>query len=114
MDLHDKSIKMSFCPFCTYRGANNLSIVIIVHYNTSYGCRKCLKQAFVLSSTLHNYKKVCLRFDKKLTKGSDSKPSSGGGGNNSQGGSSMRATPKKHASKAPAADSRGSSTPTAL
>ena len=116
VDLHDKPVKMSFCPFCTYAGANDFSYlnhIIIVHYNTSYGCRKCLKQAFVLSSALHNHKKVCLRFDKKPAKGSDSKPSSGSGGNNSQGSGSTRATPKKHASKAPAANSQGSSAPTA-
>ena len=113
MDLHDKSIKMSFC---TYMGASNLSYlnhIIITHYNDSYGCGKCLKQAFVSSSALHNHKKVCLGFDKKPAKGSDSKPSSSGGGNNSQGGSSMRAMPKKHASKAPSTDSQGSSAPTA-
>ena len=117
VDLHDKSVKMSFCPFCMYVGANNLSYlnhIIIAHYNTSYGCGKCLKQAFMSSSALHNHKKVCLGFHKKPTIGSNSKPSSGGGGYNSQGGSSMRATPKKHASKAPATDSRGSSAPTAL
>ena len=117
MDLHGKSIKMSFCPFCAYTAANDLfylNHIIIVHYNTSYGCWKCLKQAFVSSSTLHNHKKVCLRFDKKPMRGSDSKPSSSVGGDNSQGRGSMRATPKKYASKAPATDSQGSSTPTAL
>ena len=116
MDLHDKSFKMSFCPFCTYAGTNDLSYlnhIIIAHYNASYGCRKCLKQAFMSSSALHNHKKVCLRFDKKPAKGFDSKPSRGSGGNNSQGSSSMRATTKKHASKVPATDSQGSSTPTA-
>ena len=116
-DLHDKSVKMSFCPFCMYVGMNNLSYlnhIIIAHYNTSYGCRKCLKQAFMSSSALHNHKKVCLRFDKKSMAGSDSKPSSGSRGDSSQGSSSTRATPKKQASKAPAANSQGSSTPTAL
>ena len=116
VDLHDKSVKMSFCPFCMYRAVNDLSYlnhIIIAHYNTSYGCGKCLKQAFILSSALHNHEKVCLGFDKKPTTGSDSKPSSGGGGNNSQGGGSMRAMPKKHASKAPATDSQGSSAPMA-
>ena len=52
---------------------------IIAHYNTSYGCGKCLKQAFMLSSALHNHKKVCLRFTKKPIAGSDGKPSSRGG-----------------------------------
>ena len=116
VDLHDKSIKMSFCPFCAYAGVKDLSYlnhIIIVHYNASYGCRKCLKQAFVLSSALHNHKKVCLGFDKKSTASSNSKPSSGSGSNDSQGGSSTRATPKKKDSKAPAANSQGSSTPPA-
>ena len=113
VDLCDKSIKMSFCA---YTGANDLSYlnhIIIAHYNTSYGCGKCLKQAFMLSSVLHNHKKVCLGFDKKSTAGSGSKPSSGGGGNGSQGGGSTRATPKKKDSKASATDSQGSSTPAA-
>ena len=117
MDLHDKSVKMSFCPFCAYVGMNDLSYlnhIIIAHYNTSYGCGKCLKQALVSSSTLHNHKKVCLRFDKKPMTGSDSKPSSSGGGNNSQCSSSTRATPRKHASKVPTTDSQGSSAPMAL
>ena len=64
VDLWDKSIKLLF------------GHIIIVHYNASYGCGKCLKQAFMSSSALHNYKKVCLRFAKKQTAGSDSKPSS--------------------------------------
>ena len=117
VELRDKTVKMSFCPFCMYTGANDLSYlnhIIIVHYNSSYGCRKCLKQAFVLSSALHNHKKVCLGFVKKPATGSDGKPSSSGGGNNTQDSGSMRATPRKHASKSPAADSQGSSAPTAL
>ena len=61
VDLHGKSVKMFFCPFCAYTGANNFSYlnhIIIRHYNASCGCRKCLKQAFVSSSALHNHKKV--------------------------------------------------------
>ena len=68
VDLHGKSAKMSFCPFCAYVGANDLSYlnhIIIAHYNASYGCGKSLKQASVSSSALHSHKKVCLRFDKK-------------------------------------------------
>ena len=87
-----------------------LNHIIIAHYNASYGCRK----SFMSSSALHNHKKVCLGFDKKSTAGSSSKPSSSGGGNGSQGSSSTRATPKKKDSKAPTANSQGSSTPTAL
>ena len=113
VDLHDKSIKMSFCMYVGTNDLSYLNHIIIAHYNASYGCRKCLKQTFMSSSTLHNHKKVCLGFDKNSAKGSSSKPSNGGGGNNSHGGGSMRAMPKKHASKAPAADSQGSSTPTA-
>ena len=99
-----------------YAGVNNLSYlnhIIIVHYNTSYGCGKCLKQVFVSSPALHNHKKMCLRFDKKSAAGSDSKPSSGGGGDSSQGGGSTRATPKKKDSKAPATYTQGSSAPMA-
>ena len=116
MDLWDKSIKLSFCPFCAYIGGNDLSYlnhIIITHYNASYGCGKCLKQTFVSSSALHNHKKVCLRFAKKPNAGSSSKPSSGGGGNGNQGGGSTRATPKKKDSKAPTSDSQGTSTLTA-
>ena len=97
-------------------GGNDLSYlnhIIIAHYNASYGCGKCLKQAFVSSSTLHNHKKVCIGFiAKKPAAGSDGKPSSSGGGDGSHSGST-KATPKKD-SKAPAADSQGSSTPPAL
>ena len=115
VDLWDKSVKLLFCPFCAYAGENDLSYlnhIIIVHYNASYGCGKCLKQAFMLSSALHNHKKVCLRFTKKPAAGSDSKPSSSGGGDGSHS-SSTRATPKKKDSKAPTADSQSSSTQTA-
>ena len=114
-DLQDKSVKLLFCPFCTYVGGNNLSYlnhIIIAHYNASYGCGKCWKQAFMSSSALHNHKKVCLGFAKKSVAGSDSKPSSGGGSDGSHGGST-RVTPKKKDSKAPAADSQGYSTQTA-
>ena len=118
VDLWDKSVKLLFCPFCTYVGGGGddlsyLNHIIIAHYNTSYGCGKCLKQAYVSSSALHNHKKVCLRFAKKLTAGSNSKPSSGRGGDGNQGGGSTRATPKKKDSKAPATNSQGTSTPTA-
>ena len=117
VDLQDKSVKMSFCPFCAYTGTNDLSYlnhIIIAHYNDSYGCRKCLKQAFMSSSALHNHKEVCPGFTKKSAVGSDSKPSSGGGGDGSQGSSSTRATPKKTDSKAPTANSQGSSAPMAM
>ena len=111
VDLWDKLVKLSFCPFCAYAGGNDLSYlnhIIIVHYHASYGCGRCLKQAFISSLALHTHKKVCLRFpSKKATGVPDSKPKSGGG-NSSHGGSS-KATPKKD-SKGAATNSQGSST----
>ena len=55
-------MKLLFCPFCAYAGGNDLSYlnhIIIMHYNASYGCGKCLKQAFISSLALHTHKKVC-------------------------------------------------------
>ena len=108
-------MKLSFCPFCAYAGRNDLSYlnhIIIAHYNASYGCGKCLKQAFVSSSALHNHKKVCLGLvSRKSTGGSDGKPSSSGRGDSSRRGSS-KTTPKKDG-KAPTADSQGSTAPPA-
>ena len=100
--------------FCAYAGGNDLlylNHIIIVHYNASYGCGKCLKQAFVSSLALHNHKKVCLGLtSRKPARVLDGKPSSGGG--DSSCGGSSKATPKKDG-KAPATDSQGSSTPPA-
>ena len=114
VDLWDKSVKLSFCPFCAYAGGNDLSYlnhIIIAHYNASYRCGKCLKQAFISSSVLHTHKKVCLGFaSKKATGVPDGKPSSGGG-DSSHGGSS-KATPKKDG-KAGTTNSQGLSTPSA-
>ena len=115
VDLQGKLVKLPFFPFCAYVGENDLSYlnhIIIAHYNASYGCGKCLKQAFVSSLALHNHKKVCLGLiSRKSTGGSNGKPSSGGGGDSSCRGSS-KATPKKDG-KAPATDSQGSSVPPA-
>ena len=95
-------------PLCIC-GGNDLSYlnhIIIAHYNASYGCGKCLKQAFMSSSALYNHKKVCLGFvAKKPAAGSDSKPSSGRGSDGSHSGPT-RATPKKEDSKAPAMGNR--------
>ena len=103
--------KALILPFCSYAGGNNLSYlnhIIIAHYNASYGCGKCLKQAFVSSSALHTHKKVCLGLTtRKATGVPDSKPSSGRG--DSGRGSSSKATPKKNG-KAATANSQGSST----
>ena len=86
-----------------------LNHIIIVHYNTSYRCRKCLKQAFISSSALHSHKKVCLGLASKMSAGvSNGKPSSGGGDSGRWG--SSKATPKKDG-KAAATNSQGSSAP---
>ena len=94
------------------RGGNDLSYlnhIIIMHYNASYGCGKCLKQAFVSSSALHTHKKVCLGLTSREAAGvPDGKPSSGGG-NSSHGGSS-KATPKKDG-KVATTNSQGLSAP---
>ena len=85
---------------CLHGGGGNdlsyLSHIIIVHYNASYKCGKCLKQAFISSSALHNHKKVCLGLtSKKFAGASDGKPSSGGG--DSSCGGSSKAAPKSMA-----------------
>ena len=114
VDLRDKSVNLLFCPFCTYVGRNDLSYlnhIIIVHYNASYRCGKCLKQAFISSLALHTHKKVCLGLtSRKATRVPDSKPSSGRG--DSSCGGSSKATLKKD-SKAATANSQGLSTPSA-
>ena len=91
-------------------GGNDLSYlnhVIITHYNASYGCGKCLKQAFISSSALHSHKKVCLGLTtRKAARVPDGKPSSGGGDSGCR--SSSKATPKKDG-KVAATNSQGSS-----
>ena len=115
VDLWDKLVKLSFCPFCAYAERNDLSYlnhIIIVHYNTSYGCGRCLKQAFVSSLVLHTHKKVCLGFpSKKASRVPDGKSKSGRG--NSGHGGSSKATPKKDSKGTSAANSQGSSAPSA-
>ena len=102
-----KALLLPLLHLCV--GGNDLSYlnhIMIIHYNASYGCGKCLKQAFVSSSVLHTYKKVCLGLtSRKATKVPDSKPSSGGG--DSCCGGSSKATPKKNSK---AANSQGLST----
>ena len=114
VNLQDKSVKLLFCPFCAYVGGNDLSYlnhIIIAHYNASYGCGKCLKQAFISSSALHTHKKVCLGLaSEKAARVPDGKPSSGRG--DSGCGGSSKATPKKD-SKAATTNSQGSSVPSA-
>ena len=115
VNLQDKSVKLSFSPFCAYAGGNDLSYlnhIIIAHYNASYGCGRCLKQAFISSSALHTHKKVCLRFPSKKASGVlDSKPKSGRG--NSRHGASSKATPKEDGKGGTTANAQGSSAPSA-
>ena len=107
-------MKLSFCPFCAYARGNNLSYlnhIIIAHYNASYGCGKCLKQAFISSLALHTHKKVCLRLaSRKAARVPDSKPSSGKGDSGHEG--SSKASPKKDG-KAATTNSHGLSAPSA-
>ena len=114
VDLWGKSVKLLFCPFCAYTGGNDLSYlnhIIIAHYNASYGCGRCLKQAFISSSALFTHKKVCLGLTSRKAAGiPDGKPSSGGGDNGR--GCSSKATPKNDG-KAATANSQGLSTPLA-
>ena len=111
VDLRDESVKISFCPFCTHAGGNDhsyLNHIIIAHYNASYRCGRCLKQAFISSLVLQPHKKVCLRFiPTKATQVQDGKPSSGRG--DSGCGVSSKATHKKD-SKAAASNLQGLST----
>ena len=105
--------KIIILPLLRICGGNDLPYlnhIIIVHYNASYGCGKCFKQAFMSSSALQNHKKVCPGFiTKKPATGSDSKPSSSGEDDGSHS-SSTKATPKKKDSKAPTTDFQGCST----
>ena len=112
VNLWDKLVKLSFCPFCIYvgGGGNDLSYlnhIIIGHYNTSYRCGRCLKQAFISSLVLCTHKKVCLGLATGVL---DGKPSSGRGDSSHRG--SSKATPRKDG-KAATANSQGLSTPLA-
>ena len=96
---------------CRGNDLSYLNHIIIVHYNASYGCGKCLKQAFISSLALHTHKKVCLRLASRKAAGvPDGKPSSGRG--DSSCGGSSKATPKKDG-KVAATNSQGLSTPLA-
>ena len=115
VNLQDKSVKLLFCPSCMYVGGEDdfsyLNHIIVVHYNASYRCGKCLKQAFISSSALHTHKKVCIRLtSQKTARVLDGKPSSGRG--DSGHGGSSKATPKKDGRVA-AANSQDLSTPSA-
>ena len=106
-----EALVLPLLHLCRGNDLSYLNHIIIAHYNASYGCGKCLKQAFVSSSALHNHKKVSLGLASKKSAGvSDGKPSSGRG--DSGCGGSSKATPKKDG-KAAATNSQGSSAPSA-
>ena len=97
------------------QGGNDLSYlnhIIIIHYNTNYGCGQCLKQVFISSLALHTHIKVCLGFPSKKASGVLDSKSKSGRGNGRQGASS-KSTPKKDGKGGTAANSQGSSAPSA-
>ena len=106
-----EALILSLLHLCGGNDLSYLNHIIIMHYNASYRCGKCLKQAFISSLALHTHKKVCLRLTSKWAAGvPDGKPSSGRG--DSSCGGSSKATPKKDG-KAAATNSQGSSAPSA-
>ena len=90
-DARGKAIKkLSFCLFCMYLGCNDplyLNHIICGHYNTNYGCGKCLNKVFTMGQPLRAYIKTCKGLPKEAT---DSAPIS----------------PKKCMSKDPSSDSQ--------
>ena len=68
-ELGSKSTrKLSFCLFCQYSGSNNQSYmnqIISGHYNTNYGCGKCLNEVFITDQPLCKHMRTC----KDLPKG---------------------------------------------
>ena len=54
--------KLSFCPFCQYSRSNNPSYmnhIICRHYNTNYGCGKCLDEVYITGQPLYKHMKTC-------------------------------------------------------
>ena len=88
-----------------------LNHIIITHYNVSYSCGRCLKQAFISSLVLHFHKKMCLGFPSRKAAGVLDGKSKSGGGDSGLGGS-CKATPKEDG-KGATANSQGLSTPSA-
>ena len=106
VDLWDKSVKLSFCPFCTYvgGGGRERSFIPKPHHNSA------LQQQLWMRKVL----KAGLRVIFCSAQPQEGVPWVRGGGDANQGSGSTRATPKKKDSKAPASNSQGSSTPMAL
>ena len=62
--------KLSFYPFCQYSGSNDQSYmnhIICGHYNTNYGCGKCLNEVFITGQPLCKHMKTCKGLPKEAT-----------------------------------------------
>ena len=60
--------KLSFCPFCQYSGSNNPSYmnhIVCRHYNTNYGCSKCLNEVYITRHLLSKFMKTCKGLPKR-------------------------------------------------
>ena len=54
--------KTSFCPFCSYHCHNNstfLNHIMSFHYDTGYGCGKCVEEVFITSQSFKVHFKEC-------------------------------------------------------
>ena len=54
--------KTSFCPFCTYHCCNDstfLNHIVSFHYDTGYGCSKCVEEVFITSQSFKVHFKEC-------------------------------------------------------
>ena len=69
MEAGSKSTKkFSFCSFCQYLGSNDQSYInhiICGHYDTNYGCGKCLDQVYIMGQSLHQHMKTCKGLSKE-------------------------------------------------
>ena len=55
-------MKTSFCPFCSYHCRNDstfLNHIMSFHYDTGYGCGKCVEEVFITSQSFKVHFKEC-------------------------------------------------------
>ena len=55
-------MKTSFCPFCSYHCRNDstfLNHIVSFHYDTGYGCGKCVEEVFITSQSFKVHFKEC-------------------------------------------------------
>ena len=88
-DADGKAVKkLSICPLCLYNGSNDtlyINHILGRHYSTTHGCRKCLKEVFLLGQQLKTHLKVCAGFSKGDTpSSSDNEPAPQGAQESSQ------------------------------